>query len=202
METIFWDDKIKNVPVCKALVENYAKIKQEVVSYLQQPNVLFSYPKYKDHDLYENYWKACPVTDWISEEYLNFNASKAERDFFLFLVNRTKQSCPTFASIIKEQEEEGNIANGFISRLLPGTTIKTHRGWIEGWVRTHLGLVCDPECKITVGEETRTWEEGKLLAFHDWNFHSVKHCGTQERIVISVDIKISYLNQFILSSAN
>ena len=196
MQTKFWDERIKDVPVCKALVDNADKIKEEVLSFIRQPNVLLSYPKYKvteDCDLYENYWKACPVTDWISEEYLNFNSSPQERDFFLFLVNKTKQNCPTISKIIKDLEEDGNVANGFISRLLPGTVVHPHRGWIKGWVRTHLGLVCDPECKITVGDETRTWEEGKLLAFHDWDYHSVKHNGTQERVVISIDLRISYL---------
>ena len=73
MQTKFWDERIKNVPVCKALVDNADKIKEEVLNFIHQPNVLLSYPKYKvteDCDLYENYWKACPVTDWISEEYL------------------------------------------------------------------------------------------------------------------------------------
>lgn len=202
METHFWDERIKDVPICQELVKNYSDIKSEVIEFIKQPNVLFDYPKYnigQNYELYENYWKACPLTDWIPEEYLNSKATPQERQYFMFLVNKTKQNCPTIANIIKDLEEQGHIANGFISRLLPGTVIRPHRGWVEGWIRTHLGLVCDPECKMKLGEEVRTWEEGKLLAFHDGDTvcHSVNHKGTQERIVVSVDISIKYLRTII-----
>lgn len=199
--TNFWDDKIKHVPICQDLLNNYDQIKKEVLDFICQPNILFDYPKYNIgmYDLYQNYWKACPLTDWIPEEYLNAQAGPQEREFFKFLINRTKENCPTSANIIKDLEEQGNISNGFISRLLPGTIINPHRGWVSGWIRTHLGLVCDPKCKITLGSETRSWEEGKLLAFHDGGNvpHSVKHEGSNERVIISVDIKIEYLKNFI-----
>lgn len=199
--TFFWDERIKDVPICREMVDNYEKIKEEVIEFVKQPNVLFDYPKYSIGvcNLYENYWKACPLTDWIPEEYLNSQASPQEREFFKFLVSKTKNNCPTIATIIKDLEEQGHVANGFISRLMPGTIINPHRGWVSGWIRTHLGLVCDPKCQIKIENEVRTWEEGKLLAFHDGASvcHSVKHEGTQERIVVSIDISIEYLKNFI-----
>jgi aspartyl/asparaginyl beta-hydroxylase (cupin superfamily) len=83
--------------------------------------------------------------------------------------------------------------------LIPGSIINPHHGWTDDFLRIHLGLICDPECKITVGDETKTWEEGKILAFKDGGpfLHSVEHKGTTERIILSVDVKLSYLSQYV-----
>jgi aspartyl/asparaginyl beta-hydroxylase (cupin superfamily) len=66
-------------------------------------------------------------------------------------------------------------------------------------MRIHLGLVCDPECKITVGDETMTWEEGKILAFKDGgpHYHQVKHNGNKDRYILSIDLKLDYLENYL-----
>ena len=64
-------------------------------------------------------------------------------------------------------------------------------------MRIHLPIVVDPDCKITVGTHTHTWEEGKILSFIDGDMHSVKHLGTKDRIVVSVDMRINYAKQYV-----
>ena len=61
----FWDEHLKDVPLCKSFVENSQKIKQEILEYLKTPDALFDYPMYlvegeenQGIPLYENYWKA------------------------------------------------------------------------------------------------------------------------------------------------
>lgn len=204
----FWDEHLKDVCLCKNLVKNYEIILQEVLEYIKLPDALFDYPMYLvegENDngipLYENYWKAIPMTNFEGE-FLADYASPDEKNFFNFLIQRTKKFCPFTNSLIEQLEQEGNLANCFISRLLPGSIINPHRGWTDDFMRIHLGLICDPDCKITVGEETRTWEPGKLLAFKDGGkyLHSVVHNGTQERIILSMDLRITYLTQFISQS--
>lgn len=204
----FWDEHLKDVPLFINLVDNYKLILNEVLEYIKLPDALFDYPMYlvegennKGIPLYENYWKAIPMTNFEGE-FLADYASPDEKNFFNFLIQRTKKLCPFTNSLIEGLEKEGNLANCFISRLLPGSIINPHRGWTSDFMRIHLGLVCDPECKITVGEETRTWGPGKLLAFKDGGqyLHGVVHNGTQERIILSMDVRITYLAQFVSES--
>ena len=76
---------------------------------------------------------------------------------------------------------------------------RPHRGWTPDYLRIHLCLVDDPGCRITVGSETRTWKTGQFLAFKDGgpHLHSVVHEGKHERIVLSYDLNLQYLGQFI-----
>lgn len=200
----FWDEILKDVPICKDLVENYSTIKDEVISFVSNPGSLFDYPKYNvgGTPLYENYWKAVPLSVF-NGEFISMYANEQQKQYIDFVIKNAKQRCPTINKIISPLEESDDLANCFISRLLPGSIINPHCGWTQHYMRIHLGLVCDPKCQITVsglhgGGETRTWEEGKLLAFRDGppQLHSVKHEGEHERIILSVDVKISHLQKF------
>lgn len=204
----FWEKYLNEVPIIKKLTDNYEKIKCEIIEYLELPDALFDYPMYlvegKNNQgipLYENYWKAIPITNFEGE-FLADYVSPDEKQFFNFLIERTKRLCPITNSMIESLEIEGHLKNCFISRLLPTSIINPHRGWTDEFMRIHLGLVCDPKCKITVGEESKVWEDGKILAFKDGGeyLHSVKHQGISERIILSMDIRLSYLSQFVSES--
>lgn len=196
----FWEDHIKDVPIYNHLIENYIQIKEEVLNYLKYKNALFDYPKYMIYGkaLYDNYWKACPLSNFEGE-FISNNASEIEKMYINQIIKNAKKHCPTTNSIICDLENQSNLKNAFISRLIPGSVINPHHGWTDEFLRIHLGLVCDPDCKITVGDETKTWEEGKILAFKDGGpfLHSVEHKGTTERIILSVDVKLSYLSQYV-----
>ena len=204
MNNYFWDQYLNNVPLCKYLVQYSKDIKLEVINYLEQPDSLFDYPIYMIEDqnntpvpLYENLWKVVPFSRFEGE--FVSDPDSDEYDMIMMLAERSKWNCPTISTLISGLESEGNLVNCFVSKLVPGSIINSHRGWTSDFMRIDLGLVCDPECKITVGEETRAWEEGKLLAFKDGGEypHSVKHNGTSERIILSLDLRISYLQKFV-----
>ena len=197
----FWEDYIKEVPIYKDLIKNYLQIKEEVINYLKLPDSLFDYPKYVgffDKQLYDYYWKACPLSNFEGEVIAD-TSNELEKVYMRQIVKNAKKHCPTINSIISELENKSHLKNTFISKLIPGSIINPHHGMTDNFLRVHLGLICDPECKITVGEETKTWEEGKILAFKDGGpyYHSVEHKGTSERIILSMDIKLSYLSQYV-----
>ena len=75
-----------------------------------------------------------------------------------------------------------------VSVLAPGTSIKPHCGGSNTRMRIHLGLVVPEGASITVGGETRGWQEGKCLIFDDSIEHSVLHTGSQPRLVLIVDV--------------
>jgi aspartyl/asparaginyl beta-hydroxylase (cupin superfamily) len=210
-EPYFWHDIIKDSPICIDLVNNYEQIKKEALDFIKDPATLFDYPKYTVHynnayyDLYDNYWKAVPLSVF-EKEYIDQKSTPEQLKQIDSIIANSKQRCPTIDKVIAPLEKQGYLVNAFISRLIPGSIINPHDGTSPHFMRTHMGLVCDSGCRITVGEETRTWEEGKLLAFKDGGpyLHSVKHEGTSERIILSVDIRMDpylkpYMNNYTLT---
>lgn len=196
----FWEDKIKHVPVLQEIVQNWQQIRDEVVNLISNPLFLYDYPKWDKaggvSDLYNYYWKVCPLSRF-DHEYTANHMTEQQKQNVRLLVSVARSKCPIINSCISELESEGNLGSAFVSRLIPGSVINPHHGYTNDWMRIHLGLICDPECKITVNGETRTWEDGKLLAFHDGQLHSVKHMGSKERIVLSLDIRHSYLQNYM-----
>ena len=207
-EPFFWNDVVAKAPLFQELMANWEQIRDEVTEFLKDPNALWNYPKYTVHynaqtyPLYSNYWKAVPLSIF-EKEYIDQGANPFQLEILYKVIRNAKQKCPTINKIISPLEAEGVLRNCFISRLIPGSHIRPHDGTSPNFMRVHLGLVCDPECKITVGRETQTWHEGKVLAFKDGgpHLHEVKHLGTQERIILSCDIRMDpyllpYMNEY------
>lgn len=199
-EPCFWEDVLESFPLCQQLVSNYAAIKEEVLHHINTNNPLIDYPKYRIYDkrtgnidLYYNYWKAFPYTEF-ADEFIS-NSPEYPKSMVDAIIARNKASCPTLYSVVQELESKKILANGFVSQLLPGSTLNPHRGWTDNWMRIHLCIKEDPGCVLTVGDQSRTWQEGKVLAFKDGGpyLHSVKHSGATNRIVVSMDVSIDYL---------
>jgi hypothetical protein len=204
MTTCFWENHLLEVPLCGHLTQYAEDIKSEVLNYIQQPNILFDYPLYSVEDfqnnsipLYENLWKVVPVSIF-DEEFIS-DLGDRENSMISNIITNSKWNCPILSTLISGLESQGDLNNCFISKLSPGSVINSHKGLTSDCMRIHLGLVCDPECKITIGTESRSWEYGKLLAFKydDQNIFGVKHEGTFDRIILSLDLSISYLQKYV-----
>lgn len=209
-EPQFWEEYLTEEPVCKQLCENWKQIKDEILNLRENHSNWFTkYPKFKVEDpktkekvrLYENNWTITALSK-LSESY-NAENSRAEKtggSSLEKLVKRYRSKLlPTLNSIINGLDQDETLSNVFVSILSPGVIIKPHVGYSKDYMRIHLGLICDPECKITVGNETKTWEEGKILAFKDGGpyYHQVKHSGINDRTILSLDLKLSYLEKYI-----
>jgi aspartyl/asparaginyl beta-hydroxylase (cupin superfamily) len=70
------------------------------------------------------------------------------------------------------------------SALNPHSHIPPHTGPMNGIIRGHLALLAPAGCYIRVGNDERTWEEGKVLVFDDSFEHEVWNHGDQVRIVL------------------
>lgn len=206
----FWEDYLVAEPICKQLTENWKSIKDEILELKNNySNWFTNYPKFKINDLktgqkvrmYDNIWEITALST-LTEEYSTENnrAEKTGKSTLEKLVKRYRSKLlPTLDSIIAQPNKDEILANVFVSILHPGVIIRPHQGYSKEYMRIHLGLICDPDCRITVGEKTKTWEEGKLLAFKDGGpyYHSVEHRGTVDRYILSLDIKLSYLKDYI-----
>jgi aspartyl/asparaginyl beta-hydroxylase (cupin superfamily) len=121
-------------------------------------------------------------------------ATKADhwRTFSLvFWRNRSEENCrrfPRTCSIVKDIP--GLMAVSF-NLLDANTTIKPHVGDTNAIIRCHMGLVIPasaPQCGFRVGDETRSWEQGKFLMFCDAHRHTAWNNTDKRRYILVVDV--------------
>jgi len=216
-EPAFWEDVIKDLPICVAFKENWEQILIELQQYLSGEGSEFfiTYPQIKVDNpdgkggmtpLYEGSgWKIATagvkpdskMRAWggpFIRDYVK-NKFGIELDEAIASVPNL---LPTVHKIVQPLESQGHAFNAFVSVLSPGTNIFPHKG-DEDLMRVHLGLICDPGCEIKVGDETRVWQEGELIAFKDGGPypHSVTHNGDSDRWVLIFDLTLEYLRTVI-----
>lgn len=74
------------------------------------------------------------------------------------------------------------------SRLEPGAHIPPHHGMLNCRLICHLPLIVPPGCTLRVGNETREWQEGKLLMFDDSIQHEALNPSDEIRIILLFDV--------------
>jgi hypothetical protein len=75
------------------------------------------------------------------------------------------------------------------SLLLPGARILPHHGLTNVRLICHLPLIVPANCgRLRVGNEERSWEEGRLLIFDDSIEHEAWNSGVSLRAVLLFDI--------------
>lgn len=77
---------------------------------------------------------------------------------------------------------------GFFSRMKPGARIYPHTGGTNLFLTCHLALEVPDNCRIRVGDDTRTWEAGKVLVFDDSFIHECWNESDRPRKVLIWDI--------------
>ncbi|NDB03249.1 MAG: aspartyl/asparaginyl beta-hydroxylase domain-containing protein, partial [Flavobacteriaceae bacterium] len=183
------------------------------VSSLPAPNITLSHSRYENTDenkddadevnkLYSGSWDVAvagtpPGQDskqWGNTEMVKKILkwkTKVDLDTHLDYV---KRQFVTFNSIVNKFGDEGQCSGGMFSIMHPGAMVNPHFGSDE-IMRAHLCLINDPGCSITVGDETRGWREGEILAFKDGRpfKHSVNHVGSSRRLVLMFDFEIQRL---------
>ncbi|KAM9050328.1 aspartyl/asparaginyl beta-hydroxylase isoform 3-T3 [Megaptera novaeangliae] len=101
------------------------------------------------------------------------------------------KGAPKTCSLLDKFPETTGCRRGQIkySVMQPGTHVWPHTGPTNCRLRMHLGLVIPKEgCKIRCANETRTWEEGKVLIFDDSFEHEVWQDATSFRLIFIVDV--------------
>ena len=102
------------------------------------------------------------------------------------LITRNCHMCPETTRFL---ERIPNVVTAGYSILGARSQIIPHVGYTSSVLRVHLGLIVPPGCSISVGEETREWEEGKCMVFDDTAIHSARNNSDQDRIVFLLDVQ-------------
>ncbi len=113
--------------------------------------------------------------------------------------------CPETTRLLKTIP---GLQTAFFSIFEAGKHLPEHRGAYKGVLRYHLGLlVPEPaaQCAIRVGQDTRSWEEGKSMVFDDSHPHEAWNHTDQPRVVLFLDFvrplpfPVSLLNRFAIT---
>jgi len=221
----FWDELIRSLPVCVQIEKNWEKIRDEYIVYentqhpysdnkvsLPAPNVTLSHARYENpqsdlpegdrRKLYTGSWDVAvagtpPASDpkqWANTEMVKKILRWKTKANLETHLEHVRKQFKTFNSIVAEFADSNQCSGGMFSIMYPGAVVNPHFG-SDQLMRSHLCLINDKDCRITVGDETKSWEEGKILAFKDGPpfEHSVRHEGTSRRLVLMFDFDLAYL---------
>lgn len=105
---------------------------------------------------------------------------------FFFFNKKFEENCARCPETTKLLEGLPRFEKDHImfSALNPHALIAPHYGPMNGILRAHLPLIVPDGCYIKVGEEERTWEEGKVMVFDDSYLHQVWNHSDHLRIVL------------------
>lgn len=130
---------------------------------------------------------------------VNNSTSWTTRHFFRHgeRIETLHASCPGTSAMLEEvdlQRIPGYAPECMFSVLQAKSRIPPHHGSANGRVIVHLPLVVPEHCgALRVGSETRSWSEGRLLAFDDAFRHEAWNESEASRAVLIFDTWNPYL---------
>lgn len=107
------------------------------------------------------------------------------------LVPEIAERCPRTVEALNKvplSHIGGRTPAVLFSRLESGGHIPPHSGMLNCRLICHLPLIVPPGCWFRVGNDTREWEEGKLLIFDDSIEHEARNSSDELRIILLFDI--------------
>ena len=107
------------------------------------------------------------------------------------LVDEVAAKCPRTVAALERVPMSrigSRTPSVLFSLLRPGAHIPPHHGMLNSRLICHLPLIVPPGCWLRVGNETREWQEGKLLVFDDSMSHEAKNPTDQTRVILLFDI--------------
>ncbi len=170
-------------PFTKILEERYPEIKSEVVSLSKD-----SFAAFPERRLYVQ--RAAEGREQPASGGAPGGEGKGWNVFGLyFFEKKLKKNCSLCPETVRALEAIPDLTTAAFSWLEPGTHIKPHVGYTTAVLRCHLGLIVPPDCALRVGNETKTWQEGKCMVFDDMTEHEAWNRSTESRVVLLLDFK-------------
>ncbi|GAB4200453.1 MAG: hypothetical protein Tsb002_36580 [Wenzhouxiangellaceae bacterium] len=108
--------------------------------------------------------------------------------YWTFESDRNIAKFPKTWAIIKDIP---NLSSLSLLALEGGSSVKPHRGDTNAMIRCHMGLVVPakaPKCGLRVGNQTKSWEEGRIFMFNDAHEHTAWNNTDQCRYILSFDV--------------
>jgi quercetin dioxygenase-like cupin family protein len=157
--------EISDLPKAKLLEDNYEIIQQEAIQAKESNTLLKAY-----------YYPGVNMGGWNSI-YLIQGGKKLEKTNIYF---------PRTLEILELISNHTRLETAELLVLKPGQVVKPHRDPASSFIICQLGISIPENCGISVGGESRTWEEGKCLFFDPSYEHTVWNYSDKPRIVLLV----------------
>jgi ornithine lipid ester-linked acyl 2-hydroxylase len=160
----------QDYPWVEQLESQWTVIRQELDALLQANGD--SLTPYFNPDLVsgEGVWKTFPLFFWKKKYKENC------------------QKCPQTTAIL---ESIPHMIGASFSMLEPEAAVMPHNGDTNAIARCHLGLLIPdslPACGLGVGDESRSWEDGKLVMFCDAHLHTAWNRTPHRRFILILDV--------------
>lgn len=153
----------------------------------------------KDHDAFQPYLKPDPKRPQLKRGGMHNNRDWSA--FYLWEDGKLNAAnaarCPATMQALEQvplPRIPGRSPSVLFSLLRPGARIPPHTGILNTRLIVHLPLVVPPNCQLRVGNDTRTWEEGKAWVFDDTIEHEAWNASGQTRVILLLEIWRPELN--------
>ena len=178
-----WHDPAR-YPAAKILEDNFAAIRDEAGRLGDEP-----YVDYTAATVMPRTWKR----PWTL---LAARPARQSWALYLFyhlgvLVEPVTGRCPRTLALLQSLPGaclDYTWGDFVFSAMKPGLHLATHCSVDNLRVRLHLGIRVPKGCTLRVGPRTRTWEEGRCLAFEDSFEHEVHNRSAERRVVLIADL--------------
>jgi ornithine lipid ester-linked acyl 2-hydroxylase len=109
---------------------------------------------------------------------------------FIFFGIKNRENCNKCHKTYDLIKSIPVVVTAQFSIMHPNTHILPHKGYSRMILRSHLGLIIPnkTKCKIRVGDETKSWEKGKIIIFDDSYEHEAWNKSDKQRVVLMIDI--------------
>lgn len=128
----------------------------------------------------------------ISEQQAALTQDDGWKTYFFYAYGvRAEGNCRRCPETVKVLDKIPGMKTAFFSILVPGKRLPPHRGPYKGVLRLHLALLVPEPAEntgIRVADETRHWEEGKVMVFDDTFDHEAWNETDGTRVVLFVDL--------------
>ena len=156
LKALQWWDSVDDIGWAQSLTNSFEDIRDEFVEMMENPKRLQSEGN--------NIWAGALSTD--AESY-------GEGWKTLVLLNRgqwDETNAKLFPRTSKAIQKSGVPAvEAFFASMKPNTSIKPHSDFTNFVLTSHLPLVVpengNNKCRLSVGDDTRQWMEGKVILF-------------------------------------
>lgn len=176
--TAWWDNAGNDLAWAKSLSKSFQSIRDEFTSVMSAPEKLSEG---------NNVWAGALSTD--AESY-------GEGWKTLVLLNRgqwDENNAKLFPATSRAIHQSGApVAEAFFASMKPQTSIKPHSDFTNFVLTSHLPLVI-PEngknkCRLSVGDETREWLEGKVILFDTSIYHDAINDSEEMRYILMLRV--------------
>ncbi|KAL7526916.1 hypothetical protein ACHAWF_001966 [Thalassiosira exigua] len=179
LRAVAWWDDVEDVAWARSLSKSYPAVREEFRSVMADPSALRSEGN--------NVWAGALTTD--AESY-------GEGWKTLVLLNRgqwDETNAKLFPVASKAIHSSGvPAAEAFFASMKPHTSIKPHSDFTNFVLTSHLPLVVpengNDKCRLSVGDETRQWLEGKVILFDTSIYHDAVNDSDETRYILMLRI--------------